>query len=126
VIPADYFDRSGTSAKDSPVARIMRQLNVLYAELPAADLRALANKRIHTGGQANVKWSREEARRLKDAGVLPGSKQGERFIEELICFQRAIGWAWATIAARPLTSQTIRRTGKNTWASTKLSRKALA
>ena len=79
MIPTDYFEGHDTPAKNSPIARIMRELDVIYPESPAEELRAVANKRIHSGGPGKVKWSREESQALKDAGVFPGSSAGEQF-----------------------------------------------
>ena len=78
MIPARYFDRRDTPTQNSPAGRIMRLLETIYPGTTAIELRETAQKRIHTGGPGQVKWSREEAKALKDALVLPGSDPGER------------------------------------------------
>lgn len=78
MIPSGYFDRRDTPAKNSPIARIMRELDVIYSESPAEELRAMANRRIHSNGPGNVKWSKEESIALRNAGVFPVNRQGAR------------------------------------------------
>ena len=73
MIPVGYFDRADTPSLDSPIGRIMRQLDALAPEMPAEELRAVANERIHSNGPGRVKWSLDESKRLKEAGVLAGS-----------------------------------------------------
>jgi hypothetical protein len=94
VIPANYFNRPETPAGGSPIARIMRQLDVLYPEMPAEQLRAVANERIHSNGPGQVKWSRDESKRLKEGVVLAGRNQAERFLPNtsvLVAEDRAQG-----------------------------------
>src|SRR5271155_1647178 len=75
-----YFSREDTPSRNSPIARLIRQLDAIYPEMSAHELRGAANRRIHTGGPGRVKWSRAESKALKEARVLPDSNAGERLL----------------------------------------------
>lgn len=108
MISTDYFDRRETPAQNSPIARIMRELDVIYPDLPAEELRAVANKRIHSGGPARVKWTREESRSLKDAGVLSAGGAGEQFSPSRSVLSREDSFSAPTQAENAISAQEVR------------------
>ena len=78
MIPKDYFSRTDTPSENSPIGRIMRDLNCLYPGLYPHQLREQANLRIHNGGPGKVKWTKEEAKTLREWADSPPSGAGDR------------------------------------------------
>ena len=71
MIPKDYFERPDSPMRNSPIGRIMRQLEFLHPDMRAHDLREMAHERNHTSGPQQVKWTKEESECLKAWVDLP-------------------------------------------------------
>lgn len=66
MIPAEYWLDPHSPQRNSPVGKIMRQLEILYPEVEADLLREMARDRVNTAGPGQARWSREERQRLKE------------------------------------------------------------
>jgi hypothetical protein len=73
LIPDSYWAQSDTPSKKSPIGKIMETLRALYPDEPLGSLRAIANRRIHSGGPGQVRWTLEERKHLQDMGFYASS-----------------------------------------------------